>query len=58
MYLLINISIYYFLLKDINLTDIVNLTNLTLKVILLITRDLLRINDLSIIKLVIIKSLF
>ena len=34
----------------------INLTNLTLKVILLITKDKLRTNDLSLIKLVIIRS--
>ena len=34
----------------------INLTNLTLKVILLVTKDKLRIKNLSLIKLVIIRS--
>ena len=41
---------------DINLTNSVNLTNLTLKAILLVTKDKLRIKNLSLIKLVIIRS--
>ena len=41
---------------DINLTDIVNLTNFALKAILLIIKDRLRTNDFSLIKLVIIRS--
>ena len=40
---------------DINLTDLVNLTNLTLKAISLVTEDRLRIKNLSLIKLVIIR---
>ena len=43
---------------DINLTDTVNLTNFTLKAISLVTKDKLRINNLSLIKLVIIRSQF
>ena len=43
---------------DINLTNLVNLTNLTLKAILLVIKDKLRINNLSLIKLVIIRSWF
>ena len=45
-----------FMYIDIDLTDTVNLINLTLKAILLITKDKLRINNLSLIKLVIIRS--
>ena len=41
---------------DINLTDLVNLINLTLKAILLVTKNRLRIKNLSLIKLVIIRS--
>ena len=41
---------------DVNLTDSVNLINLTLKTILSVTEDELRINDLSLIKSVIIRS--
>ena len=41
---------------DVNLTDSVNLINLTLKAILLVTKDELRIKNLSLIKLVIIRS--
>ena len=41
---------------DINLIDSVNLTDLTLKAILSVTKDRLRTNDLSLIKLVIIRS--
>ena len=41
---------------DINLTNTVNLTNFALKVILLITKNRLRTNDLSLIKPVIIRS--
>ena len=36
----------------------INLTDLTLKAILLVTKDELRTNDLSLIKLVIIRSQF
>ena len=41
---------------DINLTDTVNLTNFTLKAISSVTRNRLRINNLSLIKLVIMRS--
>ena len=41
---------------NINLTDIVNLADFTLKAISLITKDRLRINNLSLIKLVIMRS--
>ena len=41
---------------DINLTDLVNLTNLILKAISLVTEDRLRIKNLFLIKLVIIRS--
>ena len=41
---------------NINLTDTVNLINFALKAILLITKDELRINDLSLIKPVIMRS--
>ena len=41
---------------DINLTDIVSLTNFTLKAILSVTKDRLRTNDLFLIKSVIIRS--
>ena len=41
---------------DINLTNTVNLTNFTLKVISLVTENRLRINNLSLIKPVIIRS--
>ena len=43
---------------DVNLTNLVNLTDLTLKAILLVTRDKLRTNNLSLIKLVIMRSQF
>ena len=43
---------------NINLTDSVNLTDLTLKAILLVIKDRLRTNDLSLIKPVIIRSQF
>ena len=43
---------------DINLINTVNLTDFTLKAILLITKDKLRINNFSLIKLVIIRSQF
>ena len=43
---------------DINLINSVNLTDLTLKAILSVTRDRLRINDLSLIKLVTMRSQF
>ena len=43
---------------DINLTDTVNLTDFTLKAILSVTKDELRINDLSLIKPVIMRSQF
>ena len=41
---------------DINLINTVNLTDFTLKAISSVTKDRLRINDLSLIKLVIIRS--
>ena len=41
---------------DINLTDTVNLTDFTLKTILSVTKDKLRTNNFSLIKLVIIRS--
>ena len=43
---------------DINLTDLVNLINLTLKAISLVTEDRLRTKNLSLIKLVIMRSWF
>ena len=43
---------------DINLADTVNLTNFALKAISLITKDKLRINNLFLINLVIIRSWF
>ena len=43
---------------DVNLTDSVNLTDLTLKAILSVTEDELRINNLSLIKSVIMRSQF
>ena len=41
---------------DINLTDIVNLTNFALKAISPVTKDELRTNNFSLIKLVIMRS--
>ena len=41
---------------DINLTNSVNLTDLTLKAILSVTEDKLRINNLFLIKLVTMRS--
>ena len=49
-------SLDKFISIDINLTNLVNLTNLTLKAILLVTKDELRTKNLSLIKLVIIRS--
>ena len=43
---------------DVNLTNLVNLTDLTLKAILSVTKDKLRTNDLSLIKPVIMRSWF
>ena len=43
---------------DINLADTVNLTDFTLKAISLVTKNRLRINNLSLIKLVIMRSQF
>ena len=41
---------------NINLTDLVNLVDLTLKAILSVTKDRLRTNDLSLIKSIIMRS--
>ena len=43
---------------NVNLTDSVNLTDLTLKAILPVTKDELRTNDLSLMKLVTMRSQF
>ena len=43
---------------DINLTNIVNLTDFALKAILSVTENRLRINNFSLIKLVIMRSQF
>ena len=43
---------------DINLTNIVNLADFALKAILSVTKDRLRINNFSLIKLVIMRSQF
>ena len=50
------VSLHKLIDIDINLTDSVNLTDLTLKVILLVTRNELRTKNLSLIKLIIIRS--
>ena len=50
------VSLDEFIDIDINLTDSVNLTDLTLKAISLVTKDELRIKNLFLIKLVTIRS--
>ena len=50
------ISLNKFTDIDINLTDLVDLINLTLKTILLVIEDRLRIKNLSLIKPVIMRS--
>ena len=50
------VSLDEFINIDINLTDLVNLTNLTLKAILLVIKDRLRTKNLFLIKSVIIRS--
>ena len=52
------VSLDKFMSIDINLINSVNLTDLTLKVILLVIKDRLRIKNLFLIKLVIIRSQF
>ena len=52
------VSLDEFMSININLTDLVNLINLTLKAILLVTKDELRIKNLFLIKLVIMRSQF